>query len=140
MKQKYQELIMVLSTELKMLLYSVILGIAQLLVVASLSTMQRGVKWNLSPRDQKTPELTGVAGRLERAFKNFMETFPFFIAAILMVQITQMQSSTSMMGAHLYFWARLLYIPIYAAGIIGVRTLVWGISFVGLIMVFAALI
>lgn len=131
---------MVLSIELKMLLYSAILGIVQLLVVASLSTSQRGVKWNLSPRDQKVPELTGVAGRLERAFKNFMETFPFFIAAILMVQITEMQSSSSMMGAYLYFWARLVYVPLYAAGIPGVRTLVWVISFIGLLMVLAALI
>jgi uncharacterized MAPEG superfamily protein len=131
---------MVLSIELKMLLYSAILGIVQLLAAAHFSTLQRGVKWNLSPRDQKTPELTGVAGRLDRAFKNFMETFPFFIAAILMVQITQMQSTSSMIGAHLYFWARLVYVPLYAAGIPGVRTLIWLISFVGLIMVLAALI
>lgn len=131
---------MVLSIELKMLLYSAILGIVQLLAAAHLSTLQRGVKWNLSARDQKAPELTGVAARMDRAFKNFMETFPFFIAAILMVQMTQMQSSSSMIGAHLYFWARLFYVPMYAAGIPVVRTLVWSISLIGLIMVLAALI
>ncbi len=131
---------MVLSIELKMLLYSTILGIVQLLLAALLSTLQRGVKWNLSARDQKVPELTGVAARMDRAFKNFMETFPFFIAAILMVQITQMQSSSSMLGAHLYFWARLFYVPMYAAGIPVVRTLVWSISLIGLIMVLTALI
>lgn len=131
---------MVLSIELKMLLYSTILGIVQLLLAALLSTLQRGVKWNLSARDQKVPELTGVAARMDRAFKNFMETFPFFIAAILMVQITQMQSSSSMLGAHLYFWARLFYVPMYAAGSPVVRTLVWSISLIGLIMVLTALI
>lgn len=131
---------MVLSIELKMLLYSIILGIIQLLLATHLATEQRGVQWNLSPRDQKLAELTGVAGRMDRAFKNFLETFPFFVAAILMVQITQMQSSSSMVGAYLYFWARLVYVPMYAAGIPGVRTLVWLISFVGIVLVLAALI
>ena len=130
---------MVLSTELKMLFYSAILGIIQLLIAASLATSQRGVKWNLSPRDEKQPELTGVAGRMDRAFKNFMETFPFFIAAILIVQITQMQSSASTYGAMIYFWARLVYVPLYAAGIPVVRTVVWSLAFIGIIMVMSAL-
>lgn len=130
---------MILSTELKMLLYSSILGIVQLLLATHFATLQRGLKWNLSPRDEKVPELTGVAGRLSRAFKNFMETFPFFIAAIIMVQITQMHSTTSSIGAMIYFWARLVYVPLYAAGVPGIRTLVWLISFIGIVMVLAAL-
>lgn len=131
---------MVLSTELKMLFYSAILGIIQLLLATHFATLQRGVKWNLSPRDEKVPELTGAAGRLSRAFKNFMETFPFFIAAIIMVQITQMHSTTTSLGAMIYFWARLIYVPLYALGVPGVRTLVWLISFIGIIMVMAALL
>lgn len=131
---------MVLSIELKMLLYSAILGIVQLLSAAYLSTQQRGIKWNISARDQKVTELTGLAGRMDRAFKNFMETFPFFIAATLMVQMTQMHSYNSVVGSHLYFWARLFYVPMYAAGVPVVRTLVWSISLIGLIMVLSALI
>jgi uncharacterized MAPEG superfamily protein len=130
---------MVLSIELKMLFYSAILGIVQLLLATQLSTMQRGVKWNLSPRDEKVPDLTGVAGRMDRAFKNFMETFPFFIVAIIIVQIAQRQSGSSSIGAMIYFWARLLYVPLYAAGIIGVRTFVWVISFIGIVMVLGSL-
>jgi uncharacterized MAPEG superfamily protein len=131
---------MVLSTELKMLFYSSLLGIFQLLFATYLKTAKRGLKWNLSARDEKMPDLTGEAGRMDRAFKNFMETFPFFIAAIVMVQITQIHSTLSSAGAMIYFWARLVYVPLYAAGIPGVRTLVWSISFVGLIMVIAALL
>lgn len=131
---------MVLSIELKMLFYSAILGIVQLLLAAQLSTAQRGLKWNISARDEVIPELTGVAARVSRAFKNFMETFPFFAAAILMVQITQRHSPSSSIGAVMYFWARVMYVPLYAAGIPGVRTIVWCISFVGLVMVLAALL
>jgi uncharacterized MAPEG superfamily protein len=126
---------MILSIELKMLLYSVILGFAQLFLVAHMKTKQNGMSWNLSPRDQKTPELTGVGGRLERAFKNFKETFSFFAAAIIIVQITSMGNNVSAIGAQMYFWARLLYVPLYAAGIPGLRSLVWLISLIGIFMV-----
>ena len=41
------------------------------------------------------------------------------------------------MGAQIYFWARLLYIPAYASGIPVVRTVLWTISVIGLVMVLA---
>lgn len=130
---------MVLSIELKMLLYSVILGIVQLLIATQAITAQRGMAWNISARDQKMPELTGLAGRLDRVFKNFKETFVFFAAAIVMVQITTMANPTSALGAQIYFWARLIYIPVYAAGIPILRSLIWLVSLIGLIMVLSVL-
>jgi len=39
----------------------------------------------------------------------------------------------------LYFWARVAYVPLYAAGVPYLRTLVWTISLIGLVMVLAAL-
>jgi uncharacterized MAPEG superfamily protein len=43
-------------------------------------------------------------------------------------------------GAHLYFWARLAYLPVYAAGITGLRTLVWVISMAGIGLVWIGLV
>ena len=129
---------MVLSIELKMLLYSVILGFVQLFLVSAMSSQQRGMAWNMSARDVPAPPLTGVAGRLERAFKNFKETFSFFLAAAVIVQFLTSGNSTSAMGAQMYFWARLLYVPIYAAGIPMLRSLVWLVSVVGIFMVISA--
>ena len=40
-----------------------------------------------------------------------------------------------MLGAQLYLWSRLIYIPTYALGISYVRTLVWAVSLVGIVMV-----
>ena len=130
---------MILSIEIKMLLASSILGLIQLMLAASGNVMQRGLAWDLSARDKKMPDLTGVAGRLERAFKNFMETFPFFIAAIFLVQSTTLGNSLSATGAQVYFYSRVLYIPLYALGIPFVRSLVWTISMIGLLLVFSAL-
>ena len=48
-------------------------------------------------------------------------------------------NATSALGAQLYFWARVAYVPLYAAGVPYLRTLVWTISLIGLVMVLAAL-
>ena len=130
---------MVLSIELKMLLYSVCLGLVMLMIATHLTTKQRGIAWNVSPRDKPMPELTGMAGRMDRAFKNFKETFVFFAAAILMVQATTLANHTSGLGAQIYFWARVVYVPLYAAGIPVLRSLVWLVSIIGLVMVLTAL-
>ena len=130
---------MVLSIELKMLFGAIILGLIQLLLAALFSTAQRGVAWNVSARDEKVPELTDYAGRVDRAFKNFMQTFPFFAALILIVQITTLANSETSLGAQIYLYARIVYVPLYAFGIPYVRSLVWGISLVGIIILVTAL-
>jgi uncharacterized MAPEG superfamily protein len=127
-----------MTIELRMLIFSGILGILQLMAAAQASTQQRGMKWNFSPRDGKPPELTGTAARLDRAFKNFMETFPFFIAAVAVVQMANRLGPLSTLGAEIYFIARVVYVPLYILGIPVVRTLVWLTSMVGVALVIAA--
>jgi uncharacterized MAPEG superfamily protein len=39
------------------------------------------------------------------------------------------------LGAQLYFWARVAYVPVYASGIPFARTAVWTVSIIGLVMV-----
>lgn len=131
---------MVLSIEMKMLFWASVLGIVQLLLATAFATKERGISWNVSARDQKMPELTGVPARLDRAFKNFMETFAFFAVGALIVQITGMANITSSLGAQLYMGARVLYVPIYALGIPVIRSLIWLVSLIGLLMVLSALL
>lgn len=129
-----------MTTEVQMLVFAAILGLIQLLTGAQLSTMQRGVKWNLSSRESSTPPLSGMAGRVDRSFKNFMETFPIFIVAVLAVVVSQKTSSLSYWGAQVYLICRVIYFFVYAAGITGVRTVVWGGSLIGLVMVLCSLL
>ncbi len=121
--------------ELQLLAWACLLGIAQLFFAAHFSTKQRGMDWNISARDTKAPELTGIAGRLDRAFKNYLETFVFFAVAVLVVEARRKNSDISLYGSILYLIARTLYVFIYAAGIKFVRTLVWFASLIGLFMV-----
>jgi uncharacterized MAPEG superfamily protein len=128
-----------MSIEMKMLVWSVVLGIAQILLAATFGTMQRGLKWNAGARDGVPALLTGVAGRLERSSHNFIETFLFFAVAVLAVLWSQKTDANTALGAQLYFWARLAYLPVYASGIAYLRTLIWAVSMAGLVMVLMAL-
>jgi uncharacterized MAPEG superfamily protein len=95
--------------------------------------------WNASSRDGEAKPLVGVAARVDRGLRNFLETFPFFAAAILAVVLTQRTSADTALGAQVYFWARLVYLPIYAVGIPYLRSLVWVVSFWALLQVLWAL-
>jgi uncharacterized MAPEG superfamily protein len=128
-----------MSVELKMLAWSICLGIVYVLVAATLSTSQRGLGWNVGNRDEDTRRLGGPAGRAHRASRNFLETFAFFAAAVLAVMLAQRNSPHTALGTQLYFWGRLVYLPIYIIGIPYLRTLAWGVAFWGMLMVIAAL-
>lgn len=128
-----------MSMELKMLVWSIVLGLAHILIAATFATMQRGLAWNAGARDGMPTPLTGVAGRLTRASSNFLETFVFFAPAVLALLVTQHTDANTALGAQLYFWARLVYLPVYAAGIPYLRTVVWAVSLAGLAMLIAGI-
>lgn len=129
-----------MQTELQMLVYAIGLGFIQLFLATGAATAEQGLDYNVSARDTTPPPLHGVAGRMNRAFQNFKETFPMFAAAILLLAVTQTYSHISALGAVTYLIARLVYIPVYAAGIKYVRTLVWLVSIIGIAMVLYSII
>ena len=126
--------------ELTMLVWSSLLGIVHLLIVAQFSRQQYGLKWIGSARDEMRPSMTGVGGRLERAYRNFLETFPYFVAAVAVVSLGRAADWVSAWGAIAYFGGRLLYVPLYAAGVPVVRGLVWNIPTLGILAMFATLL
>lgn len=126
------------AVELKLLGAAVVVGLVQMLWAAAAARSQQNLKWAAGPRDTPMP-ITGVAARLERAFWNFMETFPFFAAAILAVVVAGKTGTLTLWGGALYVVARSLYVPLYATGIPRVRTLVWFVAMIGLGMVIWAL-
>ena len=76
---------------------------------------------------------------MQRAFANFMQTFPFFAAAVLTAHLANRHTWLTVLGAHLYFWARLAFIPLYAFGITGIRTLAFVVSVAGIALILLAL-
>jgi uncharacterized MAPEG superfamily protein len=91
--------------------------------------------WGVGARDGTPPAVSDTAQRTERAFRNFLETFGFFAAAVLLLQVTGRFTEQSALGAQIYFWARVAYVPAYAFGIPYLRTVVWAVSIVGIVLV-----
>ncbi|MBC7668052.1 MAG: MAPEG family protein [Gemmatimonadaceae bacterium] len=128
-----------MAFELQMLAAAVVIGLVHLLWASAAAQPQRGLKWNVGPRD--TPvELTGMAGRLQRAFANFRETFPFFAVAVLVAYLGGRLGTLTCGGAALYVGARVVYIFLYAFGVPVIRSLVWLASLVGIGLILAALV
>jgi uncharacterized MAPEG superfamily protein len=126
------------STELQMLCWAIVLGLAQLAIATTLSVLERGLPWAAGPRDTPAPPLARFAGRMDRAWCNYRETFVYFAASVLAVTALGKTSASSALGAEIYLAARIVYVPLYAAGLPFVRTLVWGVSAAGIVMVLLA--
>ena len=106
-----------MSFELAMLAASCVLCSIQIIIASHAASLQRGYRWTASARDAEVPPLTGIAGRLERAFWNFLETFPMFAAAVLAAHAAGIHSARAVLGAQLYFWGRVAYVPLVVFGI-----------------------
>jgi uncharacterized MAPEG superfamily protein len=127
------------TVELQALFFALALGVFQLLLAATFSVLGRGLWWGVGPRDEGWPPIGKYAARLERAYKNFLETFPFFVGAVLLAHVLGKSTVNSVIGTQIYFWARVLYIPAYVSGIPIVRTILWAASIVGIMMVLRAI-
>ena len=104
-----------------------------------LASLQRGYVWTAGSRDEACV-LTGVAGRLERALQNFVETFPLFAAAVLIAHVTSTHSWMTEWGAQLYVWGRVAYLALYAAGVFLLRSLAWNVATLGIVLVLLSLV
>src|SRR5262245_30132194 len=67
-----------MSFELMMLAAASLWGFLQLVAAAQAANAQYGLKWAASPRDFEMAPLKPIAGRIDRNFRNYMETFPYF--------------------------------------------------------------
>ena len=71
------------------------------------------------------PELTVMAGRLDRAKNNMQEALPMFLGLALLALATGRDTSVVTDAALVFLIARVIYVPAYMSGIPVFRSLVW---------------
>jgi len=128
-----------MTVELRLLAFSVVLGFVHIVLASHSASLQRGYRWTASARDEPVAPLEGVAGRLERALANFLETFPLFAAVVLAAAVAGRHGALTEWGARLYFWGRVAYLPLYAAGVPLVRSFAWQVAAAGIVLFLVAL-
>ena len=128
-----------MSIELWCLFAAMVLALVHLSAASFSFKAQVGNRYAVGARDEDLRP-TGVAGRLDRAQRNFMETFPVFAAAVLTVEHLHAASALSHWGAMIYVVARLFFLPLYAMGIPWLRTFSWNAATLGLVLVMVQIV
>jgi uncharacterized MAPEG superfamily protein len=128
-----------MTPELVYLLWSVALTVALVVIAVLGATQQLGLP-KLAGNREHMPEVTGWAGRAERAHRNMLESLVLFAVLVLLARALNISNSMTVLGAQLFFWGRLAHAVLYIAGIAWVRTAAWAVSVVGLVLIFLQLI
>lgn len=124
-----------MKPELMWLVWAVALTFVQALVAVQGAMMQVGLP-TLAGNREGMPEITGWAGRAARAHRNMLENLALFAALVLVAVAAGRTNGTTLLGAQIFFWARLVYALVYLAGIPWLRTGVWAVSVIGLLLIF----
>lgn len=126
-----------MSTELGVLglygLWLIAVTFAQVLTCQG----QVGLRYLLGPRDDGR-RFVGVAGRLVRALDNSIVAMALFAPAVLLVHLQSASSGSTLLAAQIFLVARILYVPIYAAGVPGIRTLAWLVAVLATVWLYLA--
>lgn len=122
-----------MNPELNILVWSVILTFVQMLIAVFGSMMQVGLITLVGNREG-FPDIKGWGGRAMRAHSNMIENMALFIPLVLIAVAAGKTNSTTLVGAEIFFWARVVYAVIYLIGIPWLRTATWFVSVIGLIV------
>ena len=128
-----------MTTELTLLVWASGLTLAQAALAAIGGNLQKGVPVMAGNREGQT-EFTGWVGRGYRAHRNMLENLVLFAILVLVAQAVGKSNDQTRLGAELFFWARVAYVPCYVLGLIGIRSLAWGVSAAGLGLIFFQLV
>jgi uncharacterized MAPEG superfamily protein len=128
-----------MTPELTYLIWSVALTLILALIAVSGATLQVGLP-KLAGNRESMPVLTGWAGRAYRAHQNMLENLILFAVLVLVAQIVGVRNNLTLLGAQLFFWARVAQAIVHIAGIPWVRTGAWLVSLAGLLMILLQLI
>ncbi len=127
-----------MSVELRLLAYSVGLLFALILVQASAATRAQGAKVMAGNRDDLPPPKP-FQGRSMRALQNHIEAMMMFAPLVLIAAVQGIHTEMTELGARLFFYGRIAHALTYLIGVPYLRTAVWLVSVVGIVMIFLAL-
>lgn len=128
-----------MKPELVLVVWAVLLTFVQMLIAVAGATRQVGLPALAGNREGLAP-CTGWAGRAARAHHNMLESLVLFAALVLVAVVAGKTDANTLLGAQIFFWARLVYAVVYLAGIPWLRTAVWLASIVGLALIFSRVV
>jgi uncharacterized MAPEG superfamily protein len=127
-----------MSVELTYLAYSIVLLFVIVFIQASAGIIQNGGLVMANNRDNLPAPGTFLA-RAKRNVDNLRENLWFFAPAVLIAAIVGVSNQWTILGAQIFFFARIAHAIIYLAGWPFIRPLFWLAGVVGCALIFLAL-
>lgn len=94
---------------------------------------KKQMKYGMGARDKAT-EMSVVGARLKRASENLKEALPIFLTLALLAEMKGITGGLIETGAVVFVIARILYIPAYVINIGPLRSVVWTVAIVGMVL------
>jgi uncharacterized MAPEG superfamily protein len=123
-----------MAGDLTYLVWSAILTVVMMLIAVAGTCQQVGLPMLAGDR-QGMPEITGWAGRATRAHQNMLENLVLLAILVLVANVARKSNANTILGAQIFFWARVAYAGLYIGGIAWARTAAWGVSMIGLLII-----
>ena len=126
-----------MTPDVRLLAYAAVLCWVMIMTAAMLKT--RGIV-NAGGNRDDLPEPSALAGRADRAAKNMLENLVLFTALLAAAKLGNGDQDRIVLGARIFFWARVAYCPLYLAGLKHVRTIGWAVGIAGMGLIFSAIL
>jgi uncharacterized MAPEG superfamily protein len=128
-----------MTPDLMYLIWAAVLTVVLVVIAVLGATQQMGLV-TLAGNREGLPELTGWAGRAQRAHRNMLESLVLFAILVFAAHVANAANSVTALGAAIFFWARIAHAVLYIAGVPWLRTLSWLASIIGLFLIFWQLV
>jgi uncharacterized MAPEG superfamily protein len=128
-----------MTTELTLLTWTIALAIVQVFI-AIVGAMTQFPLPTLVGNRETPVEGRQWVGRAQRAHRNLLESLLPFAALVLVAHAAGISNAYTVLGAQLFFYARLAYAAVYIAGIPWLRTVAWAAGLAGLLLILAQLV
>ena len=128
-----------MTTELTMLTYATGLLVALVIFQAVAGVRAQGAIPLAGHRDN-LPSPSGFHARMLRVVDNHREGITMFAPLVLIAAVANIHNGSTVLGAQLFFYSRLVHAILYVTGIPLVRPLFWAVGVVGTVMVLLAIL
>jgi uncharacterized MAPEG superfamily protein len=120
-----------LTIELRLLTYTAFICLVLWIphVLAAIKT--RGLARTVGYPSGVTEDLPDWAQRAQRAHMNLVENLAPFAVLVLVAHVMGISNAATVLGAQIFFWARIVHIGVMLAGIPWLRTLAFAAGLIG---------
>jgi len=128
-----------MSSEHMLLALSAALCLALALPYTTALVLRLGLP-TMAGNRENFPAIEGWIGRAKRAHLNRVENLVPFAALLLAAGVLNKLGPLTVLGAQLFFWGRVAHAVVYIAGIAYARTAAFLAAYIGMALIFVAIV